>query len=989
MKQKQLLHLTLMMALPALLLANAQPCKGAVVNTVPYLESFDDESSFGNFVVLDNNHDGSTWSWYVYDECARYYYNSTNAANDWLLTPLIRLEAGSTYKLSFKYRRGYSAGEMLEVAFGTSDNPDNYMIVAEAFEVQSSSYEDFNAELIVSETGDYRVGFHAVSPADLFYICVDDISITAGADQSAPDAPTEFTCTPGNQGALTAHFSLNAPTTSINGETLTALNKIEILCDDEVVHTFDNPSPGEALTCDITVATSGMKTFKAIAYADNAPGRAAELQTYVGIDTPLPPTNVHLIDNGKTITIEWEASPAMGKHGGYVDTDALFYNVYNYGEEQIASELDELSLLDDDMDTETYPYNPIQYYVTAQNEVGESDFAESPYFAVGPKLGLPVSDSFADGYQSGEMGWWLSAYFVYPAWWSTSNNCYDNDNGSMQLWGGEGQNTINTGKLMLDDADNPYLVFAYYANPGSGNKLEVFGSMMQRDDILLYTIDDASLTGSPGWQKVFVSLNDVKDADYTVIRFRGTCADEDNTPYLDAVEIKDLLDQDLSALLQLPATTGVNEATTIGVTVSNEGGETSGDYDVELYCNNEIVGTESCTALQRGESNLIEFTYTPNVMQTGNLTFYAVVVYAADNNLDNNTTSEAVMAVMPNTALPMPEDAKYNSHNGTNTITWSEPTQADIILEDFENVSPWLTNYVGLWSLVDQDQNYTCYLVSVDHPHMTEPQAYIVYNPENVGLDLTENYMIAPHSGSQFLGCYATDVEMGDGKTNDDWLISRRLNGEPQQISLWAKSLFASYPERFELLYSTGTADISEFTLLQTINEVPDQWTEYTFALPEGARHFAIRCTSEDKMLLMLDDITYCPETLIVLGYNIYRDDELIGQTDAETLEYDDNIRNAECTYQISALYAEGESLPVEATMGFTGIAATTFSQPQISTSDGHILVNGAENQHVRVYSINGMVIYDSQSGIQHNVAVERGFYIVQVGNKSLRVAVK
>ena len=247
--------------------------------------------------------------------------------------------------------------------------------------------------------------------------------------------------------------------------------------------------------------------------------------------------------------------------------------------------------------------------------------------------------------------------------------------------------------------------------------------------------------------------------------------------------------------------------------------------------------------------------------------------------------------------------------------------------------------------------------------------------------------MIAPHSGSQFLGCYATDIEMSDGRTNDDWLISRTLTGESQQITLWAKSLFATYPETFEVLYSTTDLEIEHFTLLQTINDVPDQWTEYSFTLPEGALHFAVRCISEDKMLLMIDDITYKPEPLVVVGYNIYRDGELVGQTDAGTLTFDD-MGNADSKYQVSALYAEGESLPVEATKS-AGINEKNMDKTLISTNDGHIMISGADNLPVYVYSISGMVIYQSLSGEHHDIAVERGFYVVRVGNKSTRVFVK
>ena len=51
--------------------------------------------------------------------------------------------------------------------------------------------------------------------------------------------------------------------------------------------------------------------------------------------------------------------------------------------------------------------------------------------------------------------------------------------------------------------------------------------------------------------------------------------------------------------------------------------------------------------------------------------------------------------------------------------------------------------------------------------------------------------------------------------------------------------------------------------------------------LPEGARYFAIRYVGEDAMALLLDDIVYIPKSstldgIDILGYNVYRDGELL-----------------------------------------------------------------------------------------------------------------
>jgi len=62
-------------------------------------------------------------------------------------------------------------------------------------------------------------------------------------------------------------------------------------------------------------------------------------------------------------------------------------------------------------------------------------------------------------------------------------------------------------------------------------------------------------------------------------------------------------------------------------------------------------------------------------------------------------------------------------------------------------------------------------------------------------------------------------------------------------------------------------------------------WTSYSFKLPEGARRFAIRCTSVFKFMFFVDDVTFIPvpeENEIVLeGYNVYRDGNLLARVPA------------------------------------------------------------------------------------------------------------
>lgn len=89
-------------------------------------------------------------------------------------------------------------------------------------------------------------------------------------------------------------------------------------------------------------------------------------------------------------------------------------------------------------------------------------------------------------------------------------------------------------------------------------------------------------------------------------------------------------------------------------------------------------------------------------------------------------------------------------------------------------------------------------------------------------------------------------------------------------------------------------------------------WTNYRFILPDGARYFAIRCISDNQFALMLDDIEYTPAqpSVNLLGYKVYRDDLTLQESVGETEYADKGVKTREKhTYQVSALYADGESI--------------------------------------------------------------------------------
>ena len=129
-------------------------------------------------IISDNQ--GNTWS--VSNGQATYSYSRWYAANDWLVTPSVALEAGKTYTFNLD-ERVYSASypEKLEVKIATANTAaalsSGTTIIAE------TSYTNTTASTIsntftVPTSGNYYIGIHVTSDANMYYLYVDNMSVT-------------------------------------------------------------------------------------------------------------------------------------------------------------------------------------------------------------------------------------------------------------------------------------------------------------------------------------------------------------------------------------------------------------------------------------------------------------------------------------------------------------------------------------------------------------------------------------------------------------------------------------------------------------------------------------------------------------------------------------------------------------------------------------------------------------------------------------------
>src|SRR5688572_5234377 len=158
------------------------------ITTFPHTQNFDAVTAPAlpcGWTVLDANSDANTWTTNGTNSSStpnalRYSYSSTVAANDWVFSPSIAMNAANQYQVTFKYRV-YDADypEALELKFG---NAATVAAMTTTLFTNSNltneTYATATAIITPPSTGNFFLGFHVFSQADMWNLYVDDVTIT-------------------------------------------------------------------------------------------------------------------------------------------------------------------------------------------------------------------------------------------------------------------------------------------------------------------------------------------------------------------------------------------------------------------------------------------------------------------------------------------------------------------------------------------------------------------------------------------------------------------------------------------------------------------------------------------------------------------------------------------------------------------------------------------------------------------------------------------
>lgn len=991
---------------------NAQTPSTASAYDVPFSElwmTWKSDLKNNVWTVEDKNNDKITWgadlgvgNLMCYDGSAQ-----KQNADDWIVSPPVKLVAGQAYRVETSAFRSPQGGQgELSIAYGLSDDPSEYTTIVDKTAVTSAlsrggtlNATQLSGVFTAPTTGNYRFGIHATSK-QRGAILLNGVKVTSEAATSVrPATVSDLKVEVGAKGAISAKVKFTVPAKDYKGAPLSSVSRVQIYRDyNDLVKVYENPTPGQQIEWNDEAVTGGKHVYSVYTTANDIRSDEAQTSVYVGVDTPMAPQNVRVWDNlDGTAKLMWdETTENSGANGGYVDISERYYQVYlleyGYLKEPGANYQGllkpEYTLTNVNYEGSQYVK---QYVVQTLTNTPTDTLAISEYgrygFAVGKPHAMPWVESFP-GKTLGAGPWMIDA--TQTGRFGLGGESQDNDNGSLIFSPQKGQTRacIQGPKVDIANSGNPQIVFWYYAVPGTDGKITMKilrnGQTMETAGVVDYN----ELEGEQGWRSAAFDLSQFSTTgtENGYIRPFIYAEAENTSIQIDNIKIYDAVASNIEATIVAPAHVQKGKKCGVTINVTNLGTAKASGYTVSLYVDGKKLETQEGEDLEPNEKASYEFAFTPN-LYTEEISVQGQADWDADVVLENNLTEEKIVYVT-SAVLPGITDLALQQNGSNAVLTWTAMNNVEgtTVYDSFENYSPWLISNVGDWTLYDGDKAGTYGFGGITYPHMKEAVSFIVFNPWQVsGISSNEMDLFAsvfnPRSGKQFMLANAATIDTGT--PTNDWLISPALSGEEQTVSFWVKAPNDNVtnndqyqnagPETFDVYYSEDDNNPSSFIKINKESlEATCNWTKHEIDLPEGALYFAVVYTTTGGLTaynfepnyFCVDDVIYKTGGLKVMGYNVYRDGELAKKLDANTTTWTDTEATGTHTYVVITVYANGESLNSN-TVGvgdWTGI---------------NDIVVAPNNANAPVYNIAGQRVGNNLKDVKGGIFIQNGRKVV------------
>ncbi len=987
------------------------------------------------FTFINANKDWREWEISTLWNHMTLQGNYSEASDDWAILPPTDMKAGLAYRVNMDVRPLMpTMPETFTLNVGNDTTvsalKDN-VILAET--TISNSYYGENivhAYYAPPTDGRYYFAIHGITPPQNGTLYVGNVSIEEPVSASLAAEMIDFTVSRSEDGTLKAILSFTASSTDIAGNPLSSLTKIIIKRNDEVLEELQ-ASPGQHITwTDNTVPENGTYTYSVIPVTSEGEGIPCIREAFIGVRVPSGITSITArkgVDTGHFI-VEWDSDP-VDVAGEPFDEEQLSYNLYvgsYYDEEPITigtglkskKKIYRVCQADDPQRIVFFRVEPVNNAGAGTGEVTEAIFAGKPDET-------PFVESFAN--KAPHHIYYLDYHPYYYATWLFSGDTdfpgiesVDGDNGFIAFGSLDPGNKASyiSGYIDLAGLESPVFSYFYYTWEYSNTvELEINDGEEWIPVDSFASSDHYNVDGEERWVRRAIDLSQFSGK---IIRYRlvGKCVDALYT-LIDNIHIGDSHDKDLDISgFKAKSKVKAGEEFTLPGIISNYGALSSGEFLVNLYDNGELVESVEVENVEPGASEKVSFTRSISMAEEPEHIYYMEVICDGDEELSNNRTPELKVSCM-RTMYPEPQSLNGGEVYGGIELIWDEPdlsgdrriTVTDDV-EDYPDFSIGLPNSevpnddTGEWKMVDADQAYTyTFNGANNHYNRQAKMSFMVFNPSAAGVDTDLSDIWRPHSGDKmfasFLPVRIEDLPFNDPASyveKDDWMISPLLTGEAQTISFYARTMSTTYSkEQFEFYYSTSpTPSIEDMVRVGDVMEADYEWEAYEFELPEGTTYFAIRNIGAEGFVFLVDDIVYRPASaagigIELKGYNVYRDCVLITDTPVtETTYLDRNAIAGNHSYQVTAVYDRGESIPAQISLDFSHVNAIDGGKVSVYGRKGYVRAENVTGMEVSLQNADGRVI---RSVVSHEPTVTfevpAGIYIATINGLGYKVVVK
>lgn len=333
-------------------------------------------------------------------------------------------------------------------------------------------------------------------------------------------------------------------------------------------------------------------------------------------------------------------------------------------------------------------------------------------------------------------------------------------------------------------------------------------------------------------------------------------------------------------------------------------------------------------------------------------------------------------------------------------FAWNYPAY---FFDDFESHEDFALNSAGSigWQYVDGDGASTGGFSSYTWANAFQPMAFIVFNASATDPSTEYYYGLDAYSGKKCLQDWAAY-----NVANDDWFITPKLHFQQDfTYSFYAAGMDYSYPETFQVLYSTTDAQTSSFVPVADAQQTSSYYQYYSYSIPKEAKYVALHCTSDQQRVFRVDDVTvgnpdaasapaslrrpaganHAPAKSPSLDglYEVYLDGTMVAQQD-ETEYTFHNLSSGKHTAGVIASYTSGKTAMSTIDFevdGTTGIESVTGAM-KVSVANRTVTVKG-DCTSLSVYAADGTEQSLTELGDgNYRINGKDGVYVVKATGK-------